>query len=126
MGRRTEGGIKMLKLKIWQIENIVLMKVLEQDESTRNKYKLYKNRDLEIVSAFMPQMYRNIIYVRGSAEEKDDIISVFYAHSIKDAEEYIAKVQRAVHEYNTQQEQKEKNNDDVVKVYIDVKVYIVE
>lgn len=113
----------MLKLKLWQIETVVLMKVLEQDESTRCNI-LYNNDDLEIVSAYTPQLDQKCIYVRGCAKENDDNVSVFHCNSVQQAEAYISKIQRAVYEYNmlqhgyNMQQRREKSSNSDVNVYI--------
>ena len=107
----------MLKLKLWQIENIVLMKVLEQDIDIRGKGLLYDNNVMRIHSTDAPDLQVNDIYVRGVEDSVDDLVVVYESYSVQGAGEYIAKVKEVVHEYNMQQQGKWDNDDDV-KVYI--------
>jgi len=42
--------MKKLKIKLWRIENVVMMKVLEQDESLRGQGEIFNNNGTRIAS----------------------------------------------------------------------------
>ena len=64
--------MKKLIIKFWQNENVVMMKVLEQDERLRNKGKIFKdkNLDMAICSTRFPKIFPTSIFIRGVKKEK--------------------------------------------------------
>ncbi len=117
----------MLKLKLWQIENVVLMKVLEQDEKTKDNGTLYAVDDFVLRSCFYPELNNKSVNVRGKWFGTDNAIAVRECVSAATAEEYIAKVKAVVRGYNTRRKISNETADEDIKVYDeDVKVYIVE
>ena len=65
----------MLKIKFWRVENVLLMKVLEQgDGIKREDFKFCASNGIEVKSISSPELTPAIIYVRGRAKEYDDII----------------------------------------------------
>lgn len=101
----------MLKLKFYQIENIVLMKVLEQSEKGFN---YCGENGFTLRSSIVPDINiaEKIIYLRGTCEERDSLLTAVDFSTPKAALDFIAKAQELVAEYNEKkcfQEAKEEN-----------------
>ena len=68
----------MLKIKFWRIENVLLMKVLEQgDEIERGLFHFSASNGVDIKSTFNPQMRLDVLYIRGDDEDIDDEVVHF-------------------------------------------------
>lgn len=95
----------MLKLKFYQIENVVLMKVLEQD----NKEDLYfEYEDLILLSMDYPAIDDgNRIYLQGSDEDQNNKMSCYDFETNEEAENFINKAMLAVKAYNKKHSQTE-------------------
>ena len=95
----------MLRLKFYQIENVVLMKVLEQD----NKENLYFQYDnLLLQSLDCPAIDdENHIYLQGSDEDSNNKMSCYDFETNEQAENFINKASKAVKEYNRRYSQTE-------------------
>lgn len=91
----------MLKVKFWRIENVVLMKVLEQGEEIKRGCKeVFESVDFSIYSQCTPSMYANGIYVRGSKMEDDNKVRYYCLSNCAEAKLYIERATEAIHEYN--------------------------
>ena len=91
----------MLKLKCWRIENVVLMKVLEQDENFRtNIMWIDKETGMEIRSVYQPKLFDDIIYIQGEKEEKDNDVVAFECSSQENALDLLKKISIAVKNFN--------------------------
>ena len=65
----------MLKIKFWRVENVLLMKVLEQgDEIKRGDFKFCASNGVKVTSISSPELTPAFINIRGRAEEYDDSI----------------------------------------------------
>ena len=65
----------MLKIKFWRIENVVLMKVLEQgEEIKRGCGEFFRTDYLGLVSMYNPGILINKLLVRGKDEEDDNMV----------------------------------------------------
>ena len=106
----------MLKLKFYQVENVVLMKVLEQD----NKENLYfEYEDLLLHSMDYPTIFdENRIYLQGSDEDKNNKMSCYDFETNEEAEKIINKAMLAVKEYNRLYSQTEEENSIKLKEFI--------
>lgn len=63
----------MLKIKFWRIENVLLMKVLEQgNEIKRGDFKFCASNGIKVTSISSPELTPDVIYVRGDNEDMDD------------------------------------------------------
>lgn len=93
--------MKELKIKIWNEKNVVLMEVLDQDESLRNKKTIYKAKNgIEIFSWFRPDIFGDGIYIRGKCKELDKQMCYMDFGQTYRAEEYVEMVKEAVEEFN--------------------------
>lgn len=103
----------MLKVKFWQIENIVLMRVLEQDEETREKGTLYEDEDIKIKSCKYPDIKEECLYIRGQLRNYDTNICCYGFDDCDDAQEYIEKATKAIHAYNIKTGKAKENTADI-------------
>ena len=106
----------MLKLKFYQVENVVLMKVLEQD----NKEDLYFAYDDFILQSMdYPEIYNeDKIYLQGSDEDNNNKMSCYDFETSEKAENFINKAMAAVKEYNRKYSQTEAENSIKLKEFI--------
>lgn len=89
-----------LKLQLWQVKNLVLMEVLEQDESLRGRGLIFEYGGLELVSTFCPCLEDEGIFIRGNDFEHDNRIAINQFDTIVRAKKYIERAVTLVHEYN--------------------------
>ena len=95
----------MLKVKFYRVENIVLMKVLEQDEEYRchhqkHKEALIEHEGMQILSCSEPYLGKSMLYVRGSSYIRDNNLSVYNYNSPEEAKEYIEKWTKLIKMFN--------------------------
>lgn len=94
----------MLKVKFWRVENVVLMKVIEQgDEIKRGSGEIYVDpyTGISIWSDDCPRIYLNAISIRGSFKECDELVVCQQFSSIFDAENFYRKAIQTVQDYNS-------------------------
>lgn len=113
--------MKKLKLKLWQAENVVLMKVLEQDEITRGIGLLFEYGGLQLRSTSRPTLYGDAVLINGNNTSWDNWISSTSFSTASRATEYIQKVLNLVREYN-----KTFNTDTDIPTDNEVKIFIAE
>lgn len=94
-----------LKVELKRNGAKVYVKVLSQDESTREKDEIFRSSEgFRLVSIALPAIhskFANTLYVRGSCKENDNLWSdAKVARSPQVAAEYIEKAKRAIAEYN--------------------------
>jgi hypothetical protein len=116
--------MKKLKVKFWRIENVVLMKVLEQDEALRHVADFWKDKEtgFTITSSVSPCFIPDLktIYVRGADNSRDnDIFVIVYDNCFK-AIEGLNNIMRTIDNFNMSLTTSAK--DDVCN---DVEVYVV-
>ena len=93
--------MKKLKLKLWRIKNIVLMEVLEQDESLRGKGEIFESYNCKILSVRNPHLTPDKeIYIRGTNTELDNRIAYYDFGSTNEAKSCIRKIIDTVRAYN--------------------------
>ena len=109
--------MKKLKIKFWQIENVVAMKVLDQDKKLRNKGEVFNNLEMTICSNDYPAMTFENIFIRGKVKERDDEVSCTSFSSIKNATTYIEKCQELISDYNNTILDEEEEEEEVVKTF---------
>jgi hypothetical protein len=85
--------MKKLKIKLWRIENVVLMKVLEQDESWKGI--LFWNEEIEIRINDDSELCEDVIFIA-----KDNKVASIDLEEIEQAKTYYAKVKKVVQDYN--------------------------
>lgn len=91
----------MLKVKFWRIENVVLMRVLEQGaEIERGCGKFFCASGIKLGSYTKPLIISNKILLKGESLENDRDIACQQFKSVDSAKEFINDATKAVHAYN--------------------------
>ena len=98
----------MLKVEFKQIENVVLMKVLEQG----NEIKLgcgcfFEHNDVKLCSLSYPQIFSHSLYVKGKSECPQDVYGSISFDTPEEAAEYIVKFTECINAYNKSVKEKE-------------------
>lgn len=91
----------MLKVEFKQIENVVLMKVLEQG----NEIKLgcgcfFEHNNVKLCSLSYPQIFSHSLYVKGKSECPQDVYGSISFDTPKKASEGIVKFTECIDAYN--------------------------
>ena len=91
-----------IRVKLWRIENVVLMKVLEIPEELRGTYLIFNspNTDMKIYSVGKPELKLNTIFLNGSNREKDNNIVWCECQSDEEALGYYNRVINTIEEFN--------------------------
>lgn len=92
--------MKKLKLKLWRIKNIVLMEVLEQDESLRGKGLIFEKKGFQIQSGTAPALCDCKIFIQGTDDKYDNDVIPYYFISMNSAKDYIKQITDIVKAYN--------------------------
>ena len=93
----------MLKVKFWRIENVVLMKVLEQgDEINKGTGCFYQDKltKMNIYSREMPALYPTSIYVKGTNNDYNNLLASINLNSVSDAEKFYNQAIQTIKHYN--------------------------
>lgn len=92
----------MLKIKFWRIENVILMKILEQgDEIERGNFSFKASSGVSLCSAVTPSLsYDNMIYLRGDSKKLDETVSAYECTTNEEAKARLKAYIEAVKEYN--------------------------
>ena len=91
----------MLKIKFWRIENVILMKILEQgDEIERGKFEFEASNGVKLQSRHNPVMHNKTIYLRGRDISHDAQVISEYFNTSEEAREQLKAYVEAVKEYN--------------------------
>ena len=91
----------MLKVEFKQIENVVLMKVIEQG----NEIKLgcgcfFEHNNVKLCSLSYPQIFSHSLYVKGKSECSQDVYGSISFDTPKKASEHTAKFTECIDAYN--------------------------
>ena len=81
----------MLKVKFWKIENVVLMKVLEQgNEICRGAGIFYKDKEtgLTLASSLYVAISRDVLYVKGEKRQDDNNIVTRNLNTITESNDF--------------------------------------
>ena len=91
----------MLKIKFWRIENVILMKILEQgDEIERGRFGFEASNGIDLSSRIDPEIDDEEIFLKGKVSSHDtQIVSKFFNTS-EDAKAHLKAYVEAVKEYN--------------------------
>ena len=112
----------MLKVEFKQIENVVLMKVLEQgNEIELNSGCFFEYGDVKLCSASHPRIFLYSLYVKGKSERAQDTYASMSFNTPEEAAEYIMKFTECIDAYN----ESVKDKDLLWKPNIDDKYYSV-
>ncbi len=108
-----------LRLKFWRNKKVVMMKVIQQDESLRGAgvifYKEEEEDCMAIESAINPSLSSNTIYIRGEFETWDNEVACISLKTEKDAKDYLMRCIKTINSYNltvnakTEEEEEESN-----------------
>ena len=91
----------MLKIKFWRIENVILMKILEQgNEIERGNFRFNASNGIEVFSYNNPSLSCDTICLRGNSKELDETISAQDFISNEAAKKRLKAYVEAVKEYN--------------------------
>lgn len=91
----------MLKIKFWRIENVILMKILEQgDEIERGNFSFKASNGVSLCSGLVPEIADERIYLRGRDISQDtQVVNKFFDTS-EEAKVCLKAYIEAVKEYN--------------------------
>lgn len=96
----------MLKIKFWRIENVILMKILEQgDEIERGNFGFEASNGVNFLSAMNPALSQDMIYLRGGSKELDETVSTYDCITNEGAKELLKACVEAVKECNNSLQQ---------------------
>lgn len=91
----------MLKVEFKQVENVVLMKVLEQGKEIELGHGVFfKHNDIKLISSGYPSIYPDTLCVKGTANFNQDNYASHSFNTSEEAEEYIAKFTEVINAYN--------------------------
>lgn len=92
----------MLKILLMRIQNVVLMKVLEQDvvNTVDGQVHTLFEGGIDIVSAAQPGLCDDIIFVRGAEQTGDNGVASLSWNNVEEACVYYQKVKETVEAYN--------------------------
>lgn len=91
----------MLKVEFKQVENVVLMKVLEQGKEIELGHGVFfKHNDVKLISSGYPSIYPDTLCVKGTANFNQDNYASHSFNTSEEAEEYIAKFTEVINAYN--------------------------
>lgn len=91
----------MLKVKFKRVDNVVLMKVLEQSDIEIGAGDFFVGtRGMSISSTKSPELRPNTIYVRGIMCGHDSKTVAFELHNVAEARAYLCKCVTTIKEYN--------------------------
>ena len=98
----------MLKVEFKQIENVVLMKVLEQgDEIELGCGCFFEHNDIKLCSVSCPEIYSYSLYVKGKSEQTQDIYASVSFDTPEKASKYIVKFTECIDAYNDSVKEKD-------------------
>lgn len=96
----------MLKIKFWRIENVILMKILEQgDEIERGRFKFKASNGITLASSDNPQIIAERLFIRGKDKSDDENVVACEYTTTETAKELLKNHIEAVKEYNNSLQQ---------------------
>jgi hypothetical protein len=106
----------MLKIKFWRIENVILMKILEQgDEIVRGCGEFFEG-DVVLRSHARPQIYKREIYLQGHSMDYDGKCVSLELNSAEEAKSVLKSYVKTIKAYNTSLGKTESGTDDIETV----------
>lgn len=104
-----------IRVKLWRIENIVLMKVLEMPEKLRGTNLVFNspNTGMKIYSVSNPELKLNTIFLKGNIKEKDNKIACCECKSDEEALDYYNRIINTIEEFNNKDKIKSEINYDI-------------
>ncbi len=91
-----------IRIKLWRIENVVLMKVLEMPEKLRGTDLIFTSptTSMEIWSVVEPELKLKDIYINGSDKDEDNKIVCCKYKSGEIALDYYNRIIKTIEEFN--------------------------
>ncbi|XVG95848.1 hypothetical protein ACGCUP_01045 [Eubacteriales bacterium KG125] len=93
-----------LKVELFRYGTLVFGKILEQDESLREKAIITQNVEYSIRSIDSPQIRFKKLFVRGCNKTNDNTILNYNFTSLEEAEEWCENIKYLIDELNGQDE----------------------
>ena len=91
----------MLKIKFWRIENVILMKILEQgDEIERGRFEFKASNGVKLRSVTYPQICTSELFIQGKFESFDKDVEICTYNTSEEAKACLKSYVEAVKEYN--------------------------
>ena len=91
----------MLKIKFWRIENVILMKILEQgNEIERGEFRFEASNGIVLRSGTEPAIANKTIYLRGKDISEGTQVVGKYFNTSEFAKEQLKAYVEAIKEYN--------------------------
>lgn len=108
--------INKIRVKLWRIENVVLMKVLEMPEELRGTNLIFTSltTSMEIWSVGEPELTLKDIYINGSNKDEDNKIVCCEYKSGEMALDCYNRIIKTIEEFNN----KNKNYDIDIDTYV--------
>ena len=110
----------MLKIKFWRIENVILMKILEQgNEIERGNFRFNASNGIEVFSYNNPSLSCDTICLRGNSKELDEKIqqiNIVYAtekQKMLSVEEQILRLENTLSKLRNENEKIENQKADI-------------
>ena len=98
----------MLKVEFKQVENVVLMKVLEQGKEIELGHGVFFDHNgIKLISSGYPCIRLDKLYVKGNADLNQDNYASCSFNTSEEAEEYIAKFNEVINAYNESVKEKD-------------------
>ena len=114
----------MLKIKFWRIENVLCMKILEQNKDVFNYDFIYKaSNGLNICCLDYPEFVldEDCLYIRGEDTTYDNKVTSCEFKTVEEANEYLKKCVSAINECVAHFSKKESEN----KMTFDIEEFVV-
>ena len=107
----------MLIIKFWRIENVMLMKILEQgDEIERGRFEFEASNGVKLRSVTYPQICTSKLFIQGKFESFDKDVEICTYDTSEEAREQLKAYIEAVKEYNNSLPQSTGNIGDIETV----------
>ena len=92
----------MIKVKFWRLENVLVAKVLEQPEETREAGALISVGDYEIYSVARPEISNKALYLRGRGKELDNNYCAYAYNNAEEAKQALEGFKTCIEKYNAE------------------------
>lgn len=107
----------MLKVKFWRVENVLLMKILEQgDEIERGNFRFEASNGMKIESCETPFLpfENNRLCIRGKDTDCDNDIAMHRFESSAIAKRFLNRYIEAIKEYNDPYQEPEDEDMEII------------
>lgn len=102
-----------LNVELFRYDTLVFGKILEQDESLREKGEVISRSDYEIDSVSSPELRQTRLFIRGAKKCDDNKVMYYNFTTVKDAEAWCENIKKLINKLNNDGASEE---DDIVRV----------